>query len=428
MARRRLSDEEFNRELRRIAFSPGNKGAGAAKLVEKMRDAGFSATPARVRAWQALQATAPSTVGADRKEANTSRSFDVEIPSALIQVDTLFLPKDKDGSRYLLTCWDAASRWRDGEPMVRRDALTAARAFAEIMQRGPLKWLRRTDVGQIISVDAGSEFKGPFRELVEGNGAKLRVGMKGDHRHVGGAESANKAITIRLFGAQNYEEARTGRVSRDWVSELRPALRSLNSEVNRDTGLKPAVAVRKRFVDQPTPPERPLEKQVLLAKGTRVRVLLPEPSEGGTRFRVGDQQWSQKIYTITDVRIAPDQAASYLTSFGDRTFVRAGLLPVYGREEEPAPKEKPKRGRAAAAAAPAAAAAADTFIVERLVRPTFAGGVAKYEVKWKGYPASQNTVEPRAQLLKDVPELVKAFEEKNGVKWTAKGFSWKKKR
>ena len=35
-----------------------------------------------------------------------------------------------------------------------------------------------------------------------------------------------------------------------------------------------------------------------------------------------------------------------------------------------------------------------------------------YTVKWKGYPSSQNTEEPRASLIEDVPDIVNEFEKK----------------
>ena len=53
----------------------------------------------------------------------------------------------------------------------------------------------------------------------------------------------------------------------------------------------------------------------------------------------------------------------------------------------------------------------EKFEIEKLIRRFKAGNNENfYEVKWKGY--SETTNEPRSNLLKDVPEMVKEFEKK----------------
>ena len=53
----------------------------------------------------------------------------------------------------------------------------------------------------------------------------------------------------------------------------------------------------------------------------------------------------------------------------------------------------------------------EKFEIEKLIRRFKAGNNENfYEVKWKGY--SEITNEPRSNLLKDVPDMVKAFEKK----------------
>ena len=37
------------------------------------------------------------------------------------------------------------------------------------------------------------------------------------------------------------------------------------------------------------------------------------------------------------------------------------------------------------------------------------------EVKWVGYPSSQNTFEPLKQIYKDVPDLVESYLESKGL-------------
>ena len=49
------------------------------------------------------------------------------------------------------------------------------------------------------------------------------------------------------------------------------------------------------------------------------------------------------------------------------------------------------------------------FVVERLVEKRKKRGKVEFLVKWRGYPTSANTWEPRQRLIKDVPDLVKTF-------------------
>ena len=54
---------------------------------------------------------------------------------------------------------------------------------------------------------------------------------------------------------------------------------------------------------------------------------------------------------------------------------------------------------------------APAYEVESIVGKTIVDGVLKYEVKWKGYPDSDNTLEPLAHLRKPaVMRMVRAFD------------------
>ena len=49
------------------------------------------------------------------------------------------------------------------------------------------------------------------------------------------------------------------------------------------------------------------------------------------------------------------------------------------------------------------------FIVEKLTGKRKRRGRVEFLVKWKGYPASESTWEPRAKMVVDVPALVKNY-------------------
>ncbi len=55
--------------------------------------------------------------------------------------------------------------------------------------------------------------------------------------------------------------------------------------------------------------------------------------------------------------------------------------------------------------------------IEKLIKPTINNGVASYIVKWSGFPHSANTIEPRVNLIEDVPHIVRQFEDTKGIEW-----------
>lgn len=57
----------------------------------------------------------------------------------------------------------------------------------------------------------------------------------------------------------------------------------------------------------------------------------------------------------------------------------------------------------------------EKFAVQRLVRPIIYEGEVSYLVYWKGY--EEPTVEPRCSLMRDIPDVVKAFERAHNVQW-----------
>jgi hypothetical protein len=62
------------------------------------------------------------------------------------------------------------------------------------------------------------------------------------------------------------------------------------------------------------------------------------------------------------------------------------------------------------------------FKVSKIVQPMIKNNEPHYEVAWKGYrKKSDNTVEPRDQLLKDIPKMVRSFEKQKNVKFYQNG-------
>lgn len=56
------------------------------------------------------------------------------------------------------------------------------------------------------------------------------------------------------------------------------------------------------------------------------------------------------------------------------------------------------------------------YVVDHIVRRIEQVGVqVYYEVKWKNYSESENSIEPRNSLMKDIPLLIQDFENQNVI-------------
>jgi len=75
---------------------------------------------------------------------------------------------------------------------------------------------------------------------------------------------------------------------------------------------------------------------------------------------------------------------------------------------------------------PQEAAEEEEYFVERIIDKRLVGGKTEYFLKWKGYPESENSWEPVANL--DCPELIKEFEINYKKKMTSDEKPVEKKR
>jgi hypothetical protein len=64
----------------------------------------------------------------------------------------------------------------------------------------------------------------------------------------------------------------------------------------------------------------------------------------------------------------------------------------------------------------------EMFKVSKIVQPMIKNNEPHYEVAWRGYrKKSDNTVEPREQLLKDIPKMLNAYDKQKNVKFYKNG-------
>ena len=160
--------------------------------------------------------------------------YDVRKPNDTHQADILYLPHDgvKQGRKtitykYVLTVIDAASRYKEAEPLKTKTATEVCQAIKKIYERNPLKYPR------LMMVDSGHEFMSCFIKLMKEHDVKIYRAKPGDKLKVAFVERFNRTLSERLFRHIYNEEMKTREVNREWFKRLPEVVEALNNEVTR---------------------------------------------------------------------------------------------------------------------------------------------------------------------------------------------------
>jgi len=294
------------------------------------------------------------------------------------QADLLFLPND-NGFRYLLVIVDCATRSLDAEPLKTKQPKEVLKGIKKIYKR---KYLNIPS--DFFCVDAGNEFKGEVKRYFNDHNVIVRVGKPGRHRQQCLVEYFNGVMGKILNQIMLINEIKTGNINRQWVRYVKIIIDELNKKYFR------------KVVDRISKPPHAgsNEEEELLKEGTKVRIKLDKPMDYITgkrlhgKFRQGDIRWEAKIRTIEQLLLRPEQVPMYLVSGIKNTAFTRKQLQVIDTDKEYEDSE---------------------YIVEKIVGKTKKNGRIYYEIKWRGY--AETTLEPRKELIKDIPEMIKQYEK-----------------
>ena len=258
-------------KLSALYYSPRGywKGIGAIKKLA----AAAGASEDAAKGWLKRQAIWQIYLPLPRRIPRPK--FGVTVPNEVHQADLLFLPHDRVSCKtykYALTVVDAASRYKEAEPLATKEAKGVAVALEKIYRRSPLGWPK------LLQVDPGREFMGAVLQLLAKHGVQVRRGRVDVHRYQGIVERLNRTLAERLFGHQYAQEMsfrQRGSSSRstEWVARLPAVVAALNNEVTRLTDKKPADAISAAEVPQrpssvvPWPPRRFFRTEDPLRRG-----------------------------------------------------------------------------------------------------------------------------------------------------------------
>lgn len=311
-------------------------------------------------------------------------------PNTIQQADILYLPDDS-GYKYGLVVVDTVSRKCDCEPMKAKDSKTTLKSIQTIYKRGIISQPKT------LQVDSGSEFKGDFAKYFFDRGINIRYAEPYRSRQQALAESRNASIAKPLLFRMTAEELLTGEASTSWTHFLPQVIKFLNErfEVKYKKPKKDQKIDYDKIFGDPKCEGKACD---LLDVGTTVRYQLDKPINlldekrlhGG--FRLGDVRWSIKPTVIERLQIVPNQPPLYKVKGRTCLYTRNQLQVVSPNAKLPPASVQHK------------------YIIEKIVGKKKIKGNVYYQIKWKSYPESQNTWEPRSELIKDVPQLVESYD------------------
>ena len=352
-----------------------------------------------------------------KKDRDRPHQF-VPQPNMIHQADTLFTTND-EGYRYALIVVDIADGKTEIEPMRQHSGAAVVKALEEIYSRDILDKPK-----MILATDQGSEFKNnTFKRYLTDNNIYHKLGRVKRSRQQAWAENRNGLIGRMISVSQHNDELITGVLSRIWVEHV-PAMKQAINDGLVKPPYKPSTTKAElpvcgnkkknvsKSVNMTEAMKQLTDKQVkgkgpklpdssscnLLAKGTKVRVILDYPigSTGARlhgKFRAGDMRWSKKVHTIRQVVLKPNNPPLYLVSDIKGTAYTRAQLQLVTSDELPASRKAQR-----------------SFLIEKFLDKRTHKGRIQYLVKWKDYDKSYDSWEPRTELMKTHPDVVKQFD------------------
>jgi hypothetical protein len=315
-------------------------------------------------------------------------------PNVTHQADVLFLPEDNN-FKYLLVVVDVRTRKVDAEPLKKKDNVTVLSAFKNIYARNILKLPKN------MEIDPGAEFKGSVREWLDKNKVAVRVGKVGRHRQQAIVERMNQTIAKALFRRMAGQELLTGEVSREWVDDLPKLIEIINKRTKE-----------RKVLVLPDDPVCEGDACQLLAIGTNVRAIAEEPRDPVTgnklhgKFRATDQRWNSATRVIKQILLKPGYPPLYLLDGNSGRLKVEPIAYTKGQlqvipDNEKQPDKEFIRGKP------------NKWIIEKIIGKQKIKNKIYYKILWKGFSESEATLEPRTELMKDTPDIIREYEKNN---------------
>ena len=328
-----------------------------------------------------------------RVQNHESTSFDRSYyrPGQVHQIDTLYLPEDKAGDKFLLVAVDIGSGLMDCRPMKVLNADTTLKCLQNLYGmdgKNKNKVFRNPPLR--IHADKGSEYNNKkVTSFFHNMNIGLRFASTGRHSQQAIVERMNFAIGDAIAKLQLHNENITGQEDKDWIEYIPDIVREVNKNAKET---KPDLPPQDNSADVKC---RGSECDIYEV-GTKVRIALDFPTDVKGeklhgKFRAGDRRFSLKPYSISNVLMFPNQPIRYvIDGVPNNTFSKAELLPYVAPVTNQLTHQK--------------------YVFEKIIGKKKERGLLFYQVKWKDY--DDPTWVAKTSLVKDgASPDIKAFEK-----------------
>ena len=360
---------------------------GRDKLFNMLRTKYGDESPSRrqISDWLKLQEV--NQLYAPSKGKPKTFKSSMTTPNKILAIDLVNMEKFQlRGYKYLFNAVDMSSRFIYSVAMKNKEKDESLKSFKKIYNKSKTKAVRS---------DNGSEFTNePFKDYLEKNGIKQIFGEAGKPQSNGMIERAN--ATIKELIQKSIEINRKF----DWVKNLDKLIENINNSNHRITGFTPN-EIQTAFTNDDNVILDSAHDRELKIKKKNISKEVFEKGDLVRRHQPSDktrQVWSNELYEIVRVYKPKKSYSVYeykLEGLPDR-FKEEELQKIVGDPQNRIEKVQ-------------------TFTVSKLIKPVIKDNKEYYEVQWKGY--REHTLEPRENLLEDVPKMVNQYEKKNKIKF-----------
>jgi hypothetical protein len=194
-------------------------------------------------------------------------------------------------------------------------------------------------------------------------------------------ENLNRQLGRLFNGYMNAKEEESGEVYREWTDVLDTVRKQLNKFKHKDeedsfTHKYPVPSYKKAKYEEGDIVYH-ISEVPLSALGKK------QPTQ---KFREGDYRWSLVPRKIVKVLPYPGKVANryILDTKPNVSYADYELKPAAEKEEE--------------------------FTIKKIIGKKSVNGKTLYKVWWRGYPKAEATWEPKKELMKDSPKMVREYE------------------
>jgi hypothetical protein len=311
--------------------------------------------------------------------------------------DLLVLPEDKKKNKYCLVVVDLANDDFDIEPIQNKDSSTVLDAIIKMFKR---KYIKKPYAS--MRTDKGKEFQGMFHKYLYNESILHKIANPGRHNQMANVENLNRTLGRLFNGYMNAMEEKLGKEYYNWtdiIGQVRDGLNKIrHKELSNDitTHEYPVFDNAKEVIITNKKKEQEVVFEQIKPKykvGDLVYIKLDEPEnalgnkQNTKQFREGDRRWDFAPHTVLKILF-------YTGKINYRYIVSDMPHVSYNEYQLRKSTERVELKR-----------------VKSIIGKKSIGRKIHYKVWWAKELRKQATWEPKSELIKDIPDLLKEYDD-----------------